>query len=394
MSVYTIVGRIPANIQNKLKEMKEMKNKARVIAIYLPQYHPIPENDEVWGKGFTEWVNVAQAKPLFKGHYQPRIPRDLGFYDLRMPEVREMQAEYARKAGIEGFMYWQYYFGNGKMLLERPFEEVLASGKPDFPFCLGWANHSWQTKTWKRDTNRHEGQTMIMEQLYGGAKQYTEHFYYNLPAFKDSRYMTIDNKPIFVIWNPMDHSDEISSLISCWRELAQKEGLPGIHFIGRQFMGADKEYLKNIGFDAVYQERIEQAMNKGNHYSVSHKIRNRFYKILGITLYLNKHDFNKNYKFLVNDDARQTDVYPTLVAGYDRSPRAGRRAHIFYNFTPDSWRKHIKDVFSYCDSKDYEHNIVMLKSWNEWGESNYMEPDIRYGTSLLDVLHEEICLDK
>lgn len=128
--------------------------KARVIAIYLPQFHPIPENDETWGKGFTEWTNVAQARPLFKGHYQPHIPADLGFYDLRMPEIREMQADLARKAGIEGFAYYQYYFGDGKMLLQRPFEEVLKSGNPDFPFCLYWANHSWQTKSWKPGMSR------------------------------------------------------------------------------------------------------------------------------------------------------------------------------------------------------------------------------------------------
>ena len=113
-----------------------MKRKARIIAMYLPQYHPIPENDNVWGKGFTEWNNVAKARPLFKGHHQPNIPADLGFYDLRLPETRELQAQMARKAGVEGFMYWHYWMGGGKMLLERPFNEVLDSGTPDFPFCL------------------------------------------------------------------------------------------------------------------------------------------------------------------------------------------------------------------------------------------------------------------
>ena len=141
-------------------------NKARVIAFYLPQFHPIPENDQWWGKGFTEWTNVAKAKPLFRGHYQPRIPADLGFYDLRLPEVREQQAELAREAGIEGFWYWHYWVGNGKMLLEKPFQEVLHSGKPDFPFCLGWANHSWKTGTWTRDGSNQ----MIAEQQYLGEK--------------------------------------------------------------------------------------------------------------------------------------------------------------------------------------------------------------------------------
>ena len=125
-----------------------MKNKAKVVAYYLPQFHPIPENDEWWGKGFTEWTNVAKAQPLYKSHYQPKIPADLGFYDLRLPQSRALQAEYAQKAGVTAFCYWHYWFGNGKKLLNLPFEEVVNSGKPDFPFCLAWANHSWYNKSW------------------------------------------------------------------------------------------------------------------------------------------------------------------------------------------------------------------------------------------------------
>jgi len=367
-----------------------MKTKPRIIAIYLPQYHPIPENDKVWGKGFTEWVNVAQARPLFKGHYQPRIPRDLGFYDLRMPEVREKQAELARNAGIEGFMYWQYYFGKGEMLLERPFEEVLASGKPDFPFCLGWANHSWQTKTWKRDSSLKEGKTMIKEQRYDGVEQYTAHFMYNLPAFKDKRYITVDGKPIFVIWNPQDHAEEISLLIERWRKMAEENGLPGIHFIGKQALGFSKEFILNLGFDAIYQAREELAINGAEKWTFKHRFRNRIQKIFNFTPYLNGADFSKRYPLLVNNEVSASDVYPQLLSDFDRTPRAGRSASFFYNFNPHTWRKHIKNVFSFIKDKDYEHNIVMLKSWNEWGEGNYMEPDIKYGTALLDVLSKEL----
>ena len=367
-----------------------MKTKARIIAIYLPQYHPIPENDRAWGKGFTEWTNVAQAKPLFRGHYQPRIPRDFGFYDLRLPEIREMQAEYARKAGIEGFMYWQYYFRNGKMLLERPFEEVLNSGKPDFSFCLGWANHSWQTKTWTKNTSLHEGKTMIMEQRYDGVEQYTAHFYYNLPAFRDERYITVDDKPIFVIWNPNDHPGEISLFIKTWRELAKKENLKGIHFAGKQAQGCKLESLFNMGFDAAFQSREEIAINGAEDWTLWHRIRNRLQLMFGITINLNKADFGKRYKLLANDEAKLEYVYPQLCSGYDRTPRAGRKGQLFYNFTPDTWRKHIQDILHYTKDKPYEHNIIMLKSWNEWGESNYMEPDIKYGTAMLDTLREEI----
>lgn len=370
-----------------------MKTKARVIAIYLPQYHPIPENDAVWGKGFTEWTNVAQAKPLFRGHYQPRIPRDFGFYDLRMPEVREMQAEYARNAGIEGFMYWQYYFGRDKMLLQRPFEEVLASGKPDFPFCLGWANHSWQTKTWTKNASMKEGKTMIMEQRYDGVEQYTAHFYYNLPAFQDKRYITVDGKPIFFIWNPNDHPEEIISLIRTWRDLAEKEKLKGIHFVGKQAQGSKLDSIIKLGFDALFQSREEIAINGADDWTLWHRIRNRLQLMLGITVNLNKADFGKRYKLLANEEAKLENVYPQLCAGYDRTPRAGRRGQLFYNFTPDTWLKHIQDILHYTKGKSVEHNIIMLKSWNEWGESNYMEPDIKYGTAILDTLRKEIYED-
>lgn len=200
--------------------------KARVIALYLPQFHPIPENDKYWGKGFTEWTNVGKAKPLFKGHYQPRVPADLGYYDLRMPEVREAQAGLAREAGIEGFCYWHYWFGNGRMLLERPFQEVLDSGKPEFPFCLGWANHSWKTSTWTNDGKQRN--EMIAEMQYLGEDDYRKHFNYVLKAFQDKRYITVDGMPLFLIFDPIDLP---ADFIPYWRKLAKEVGLPGIHFV-------------------------------------------------------------------------------------------------------------------------------------------------------------------
>lgn len=363
--------------------------KPRVIAIYLPQYHPIPQNDEFWGKGFTEWVNVAQARPLFKNHYQPQIPADLGFYDLRYADVREAQAKLAKEAGIEGFMYWQYYFGNGRKLLEKPFEEVLASGKPDYPFCLGWANHSWQTLTWKRDASRKEGKTMIMEQLYGGEKQYTEHFNYNLPAFKDQRYIKVDGKPLFVIWNPMDHPDEISLMIKTWNRLAIEKGFPGIHFVAQEVYKTPNKVLLDMGFNAIYQNKILEAQAKTTSGFLWH-LRHALIKYLGVTWLLDKYDYDKISEHFVTNEAENDNIYPTLLAGYDRSPRAARKAIILYNFTPEVWRKHVKRVFSFIKGKTGENNIVMLKSWNEWGEGNYMEPDRKYGTQRLDILREEL----
>ena len=176
--------------------------KARVIALYLPQFHPIPENDLWWGPGFTEWTNVAKAKPLFRGHIQPRIPADLGFYDLRLPETREKQAQLARQAGIEGFCYYHYWFGNGKQLLERPFNEVLESGKPDFPFCLCWANHDWTNKTWTSKGTLKKDNMMI--QMEYSMDDHRNHFMSLLPAFRDKRYITVDGKPMSDFIDIMD----------------------------------------------------------------------------------------------------------------------------------------------------------------------------------------------
>ena len=165
---------------------------ARLIAFHLPQFHPIPENDEWWGKGFTEWTNTGKAKPLFPGHDQPKVPTDLGYYDLRLPEARKAQADLARKYGVEGFCYYHYWFG-GKRLLERPVNEIIASGEPDFPFCLCWANESW-TGIWHGAPRR-----MLMEQTYPGEADHRAHFEYLLTAFRDKRYITVDGRPRFVI---------------------------------------------------------------------------------------------------------------------------------------------------------------------------------------------------
>ena len=173
-----------------------MENRTRVLALYLPQFHPIPENDQWWGKGFTEWTNVARAKPLFGRHKQPRVPADLGFYDLRLPEAREAQAALARAYGIEGFCYWHYWFGDGKQLLERPLAEVVASGEPDFPFCLAWANETWTGK-WYGAPNR-----ILAEQTYPGEADHIRHFYALLPAFRDPRYVTVDGLRVFLIYKP------------------------------------------------------------------------------------------------------------------------------------------------------------------------------------------------
>lgn len=230
--------------------------KARLLALYLPQFHPIPENDLWWGKGFTEWTNVGKARRYFRNHYQPRVPADLGYYDLRVAETRQAQADMAREYGVEGFVYWHYWFGNGKRLLERPFNEVLASGEPDFPFALAWANESWRGFA-HGITNRN----MLIEQLYGGVEDYTAHFRAVLPAFRDHRYITVDGKPLFMIYKPLA-DPEVKVFIATWRELAEKNGLPGIYFVGHENapvpnVGA----IFSTGVDAVNPLRLVGYFN-------------------------------------------------------------------------------------------------------------------------------------
>lgn len=383
------------------------KKKARVIALYLPQFHPIPENDKYWGKGFTEWTNVAKAKPLFKGHNQPNVPSDLGFYDLRMPEVREEQAKLAKQAGIEGFCYWHYWFGGGKELLERPFNEVVESGSPDFPFCLGWANHSWSTRTWTASNSGFQ-QTMIAEMTYPGEEDHINHFYKYLKAFKDARYIKVDGKLLFLVFDPHGFKD-FGNFKRVWNELAQKEGLTGFHFVGvagnfnvkddngkanNIFSKEDNQsgYIyKNVldmGFDAVNSRGINRGQALADS-ALSFYWKRFWQKIFGIGLM--KMPYSKVIKNFFVENDKWENVYPTIIPNFDRSPRSGKKTNfLWYGSTPELFRKHIGDALKLIENKQPEHRILFLMSWNEWGEGNYMEPDIRWGHGYLDALKDMI----
>lgn len=377
--------------------------KARVIAFYLPQFHPIPENDQWWGKGFTEWNNVVRARPMFRGHYQPHLPADLGFYDLRLPEVRQQQADLAREAGIEGFCYYHYWFGNGRQLLERPFNEVLASGKPNFPFCLCWANHDWTNKTWVKGKSTRRD-SMIMKMEYS-MEDHIAHFNSVLPAFRDKRYITVDGKPLFAIYQPKAIPD-VEKFIELWQKMAKENGLPGIHFVGYSVNSSGRSVKGNklslwatdeaaehyqsvlsLGFDAVLSTGLSraQSMSKG-------KLKMLFY-------YLTKNSFlptsnicdyaevMRNY--YVKEDAWE-NVYPSLMPQWDRTPRAGKATNPLINATPEKFQKTIENALKLIKEKAPEHQILFLKSWNEWGEGNYVEPDDRFGHGWLDAIRNAL----
>lgn len=353
-----------------------MENNIKVLALYLPQYHPIPENDKWYGRGFTEWTNVGKAKPLFRGHYQPQVPADLGYYDLRVPETRLAQAELAREFGVTGFCYWHYWFGNGRRLLERPFNEVLRSGEPDFPFCLGWANHSW-----KGIYNGVKTKESLIEQEYGGIEDYERHFYDVLPAFQDSRYVRIDGKPFFLIFSPLEIPDS-KAFIDLWQELAIKNGLKGIHFVAHTYRPDDIEKLLSLGYDAVNVVRLFEYQRIG--LSLFRMALNK------INREIFKHGFWCQYKdamkYFSGDEDRWENVYPTIVPNWDHSPRTGKFGGILKNSTPELFQKHVEKTISYIQDKSSEHRVVILKSWNEWAEGNYMEPDLKHGRGYLEAL--------
>lgn len=375
--------------------------KVRFIALYLPQFHPIKENDEVWGKGFTEWTNVAKAKPLFRGHYQPHVPADLGFYDLRLEESRIAQAELAKEYGIEGFCYWHYWFGNGEKILEMPIQEVIKSGKPDYPFCLAWANHSWTTATWSNDKKK---VVVIRDQKYLGSEDYKLFFYDTLPAFKDKRYITVDGKPLFVIHHPAGIPD-LDVFIKTWRELAEKEGLKGLYIVGsstgirysKVVNGKKKHQLPKLSeTKQIYDELMAQGLDAINSQNFDRSV----LEIQGgiwnfITKYISLHSpiklLNKfkqesiNNHILTEYDSLE-NVHPSIYSNWDRSPRAGKGATIITDSTPEEFYNILSKTAEVIKNKEDEHRLIFIRSWNEWGEGNYIEPDLKYGRGYLEAI--------
>lgn len=357
-------------------ETQITKAKCRLIAYYLPQFHPIPENDEWWGKGFTEWTNTAKAKPLFPGHYQPHIPADLGFYDLRVPETRIAQAEMAREYGIEGFCYYHYWFG-GKRLLERPFNEVLRSGEPDFPFCLCWANETW-SGVWHGSPDR-----TLIEQTYPGVEDDKKHFSVLLKAFTDKRYLTVEGKPIFIIYNPQQLPNPRKTT-DCWRELSQKAGLKGIYLIG----AANEPWqASENGFDAATTRKMFHPAALGE-LKGTRKLRGLIRQVLRFPKYI--YNYKKIFHHLLMQEASKPDVHPCVIPNWDNSPRSGRNGVIFYGSSPELFRTHLKATLNQVIKKPFDRRLVFIKSWNEWAEGNHLEPDLKFGTAWLDVIKEEV----
>lgn len=364
------------------------KIQPKLIAFYLPQYHPIPENDSWWGKGFTEWTNVARAKPLFKGHYQPHIPADLGFYDLRVPETRQAQAELAQNYGIEGFCYYHYWF-SGKRLLERPFNEVLKSGKPDFPFCLCWANESW-TGIWHGAPNR-----LLIEQQYPGVEDYKNHFNSILPALKDNRAIKVDGKPLFILY----HGDRLPNprqFTDLWRDLAVRNGLKGIYLAGIDFNG-NWDY-KSDGFDGAILN--DMAINRKKLYRNS---RGRLYRVIRRIIKCDIIDEIRkvtrrplifSYKEFINlglcDLSLADEQYPSIIPNWDNTPRSNSNGMVLKDPDPEVFSEYLLNMIRKVQERPADHQIIFIKSWNEWAEGNYLEPDKRFDKEYLQAIKKNL----
>lgn len=362
-----------------------MKKQPLIIAYYLPQFHPFKQNDEWWGKGFTEWTNVGKAKPLFYGHNQPRVPTDLGYYDLRLPIIREQQVQLAKEAGVSAFCYWHYWFGGkGRQLLNNIIDDVHISGKPDFPFCLGWANESWKAKQWNKDG---KGDKFLMEQRYEGIEDYRLHFEYVKELFADKRYVRVKDKPLFLIYKPQQFED-VEKFIGLWNKWVQDEGIAtGVYFVASLDGDESKEKWLAKGFDAVTPAHLPRVA-----YSFQHKP--RLYK--SFSWYLHNW-FGKVWQYSIDDFLKYNplkgydedeNVIPMLLPQWDHTPRSGRKGYLLKGCSPEHFYRQSVNMLKMVSQKD--NNLIFLKSWNEWAEGNYMEPDIKDGKGYIIALRKAI----
>ena len=341
----------------------------RLIAFYLPQFHPIPENDRAWGKGFTEWRNVGKSQPFFEGQYQPRLPGELGYYDLRLPEVMEQQAALAREHGIHGFCYYYYWF-NGRRLLNKPIDAMLSSRKPDFPFCFCWANENW-TKRWDGMSKE-----ITVAQNHGPEDDLA--FIRNLfLAFEDPRYIRVDGKPLLLVYRT-DLFPDPALTAELWRNEARKAGFGDLYLV-RCESNDPFTAPGSIGFDASYEVPTfilpdELKLDDLTPLQVSPDFQGRIF------------DYSKIVNYYCNRLPVPYKRYRDPMLAWDNTPRHGNRAVVYHGVTPELYEKWMRDCFLEARSKFIgEERLVFVNAWNEWAEGSYLEPDLKYGRAFLQA---------
>jgi len=337
------------------------------LAYYLPQFHEIPENNEWWGDGFTEWNNLQESVSYFVWHETRKAIAPHGEYSLLDPKVLSWQYETARAHGVSGFLVWDYWFGNGDQLLEKPTELVLAS-EIEFKYCFSWANHSWFNKRINK---------MLMEQKYLGIDDYKKYFYARLPHFKSENYIKVDGKPVFGVFLPQDIPD-IELFVSTFRQLAVDEGFPGIYLI------AENSTENSSGlFDRFLNSNASFKVRKRVNplqYIKEVAIKKLGVNWIGPVVY----DYEKTILPYTEKKLDHKEI-PVLFTGWDTTPRHKRRGTICRGFTVDVFKKQIENIMVQVSIQDPEVPLIVIKSWNEWAEGNLMEPDSLFGSGLLEA---------
>jgi hypothetical protein len=373
-----------------------------LIAFHLPQFHPIPENDAWWGRGFTEWTSVTRAKPLFPGHYQPHLPADLGFYDLRLPEARQAQAELARQYGIGGFCYYHYWF-NGQRLLERPVNDILSSGQPDFPFCLCWANEPWG-RNWDGSNK-----LILVEQKYSPEDD-VAHIRSLLPAFADKRYIRVEGKPLFLIYRA-SHLPEPQRTIERWRDEARRAGV-GELYLGRvEGHGADRGDPRPLGFDAAIEFAPDWTCYAKKGASIKQAVRNKVVKVSYKLWQLTEWSWDRvewakgltnpryrvrglhevvSYPLLVNEMLAKPDPgYPRfrgVCPSWDNTARRQKAgARIFLDSSPELYEQWLSSVVQRQRDAGRSRDPIFINAWNEWAEGCHLEPCQQWGRAYLEA---------
>ena len=360
--------------------MLKKSKKVRPIAFVLPQFHPIPENDKWWGKGFTEWTNVTKAKPLFKGHYQPHLPTDLGFYDLRLPEAREAQANIAKEHGIYGFCYYHYWF-NGKRLLNQPLDGMLESGKPDMPFMFCWANENW--------TRRWDGldKEVLIEQNYS-FKDDAEHMRWLCEnVFSDSRYIKINNRPVFILYRP-DLFPDIKKTVHIWREIVKNE----FDFNDLYLCYTESFDLKidpsRINFNTAIEFSPHQILEK----RITRSKRDKFLENFSFKKKLNIsfRDFKAGVEASKKRKTPSYKLFRCVTPAWDNTARRKNGGAVSLGSSPELYQEWLETLIEKFKPYSKEENFIFINAMNEWAEGNHLEPCIKYGRGYLEATRKAL----
>ena len=342
----------------------------RFIAFYLPQFHPIPENDEWWGKGFTEWTNVTKASPLYAGHYQPHLPTELGFYDLRIPEVRHEQISLARAHGIDAFCFHYYWFG-GRRLLERPVFDFLADAKAEIDFCLCWANENW-TRAW--DASEKE---VLMEQVY--TKENDLEFIKSIePFFRDRRYLRVGTMPMLIVYRPQ-HMPDAHATTLVWRQYCRDVGIGEIHLVAA--LTHTNEEFRSFGFDAGLEFPPHNIL-----IDPQGTVRNYAAELNASGAPATIMDYHEVAKYILSKDYSEKCVYRGVVPSWDNTARRPAGAHVLKDATPELYEHWLEKASNLTISeREPQQRLVFINAWNEWAEGCHLEPDRKYGREFLEA---------